>query len=797
MLFGASCALAIGAADLGAQATASAAAAQRLVTEGRVHLSADISCSLHDAAGRARDAFASNDAAALVSVARERSIYIFVHGFHPKRFGGRPAAEDVAETWSDYVATIRSNGRPFAACMMRFDTRQGFGDHQPELGNFLHALRWMTDDPQLYDPARRIYLIGYSAGGNYIKHGLRLFQRNLEASGLSPVGRAPTRMRVLTLATPHMGTSAAWHAGAVAGWWEFIVHSVRDRARTMEDLEERRWRQQLTSEWRFIAESPGATQLRLGHPELLRQNAELRENLTPNVEVLALVGSNDMLAPVAGGQLRAHGIVEHVVPGMWHRTWLWPTRDSIVALHVEHFLGLRPTGSRQAVFASMHQEVHGTPPPSMGLAAARPRARDAASARFALLARPRSPLSLAAERYLRSRAIGTPDERELAALSDAIAARVTAVRVAPEYMRYFVAANERGEEELRLWQISGLASGDASRVPGPVLAAARHLRLEIDRLFETSLPLNAPWAPPHMARMPTGHATIVRPDSARVTYRGAGGLEEERLVPIREAVGNVWDYLQYRDRAGYERTYPATFTASISPLNDAGVKVIAATYQRDDGLKSLTYYYWHRELPPALTEELLRTLEPRHPLFRIGDPRDYAPDRQPSELPTSSLLRYAGAPAPPPPREPQHDDAPLKAAVSRVLGEGRTCSATDREYGLVSGLINAYSSGQIVWTMRFRALARTAGAPIEMESQSVNARNLGWDAARIESAGGCMRVRVPTAGEARVRVMRPGSRERVASEERPYFEFYVPDSGMAEQLLDALAAFAVPVADHR
>ena len=793
ILFSAWLALAFVAVDLAAQGTPVAAAAQRLVTEGRVHLSGDISCTLHDAAGRARDAFTSNDAAALLAVGREKSIYIFVHGFHPKQFGGRPSAQDVANTFDDYIARIKADRQAFAACMMRFDTRQGFGDHQPELGNFLHALRWLTDDPQFYDPARRIYLIGYSAGGNYIKHGVRLFQRNLEASELPAVGRAPTHMRILTLATPHMGTSAGWYAGAVAAWWELIVHYPREEAETLSELEEQRWRQRLTSEWRFIAESPGAKQLGLAHPELLALNTELRASMTPNIEMLALVGDRDQLAPVSGRQLQAHGIVEHAVAGKGHWSWLRPTRDSTVAAHVERFLGLRPSVNGQLDFAADHQELYGAPPPSITRVAMRPQARDAASARFALHIQPRSGLSLAAERYLRSRAIGTPDERHLVALSDAIAARVTAIGIAPEYMRYFVAPNDRGEDELRLWQIAGLASGDAEMVPGPVLEAARHLRLEIDRLFGTSVALNSPWAPPHMARMPAGHETIVRPESARVTFRGVGGLEQERLVPINEAVLTLWGYLQYLNEEAYERTSPQTFIPAISALTEAGVKVIAATYQTDNDLRSWTYFYWHRELPAGLTQQLLQSLEPRHPLFRIGDPRDYAPDRWPSELPTSSMLRYAGAPAPPPAREVRYDDTRFEAEMRTLLGQGMTCNAPEREYAVVTALIRGYNSGLIGWATRSRALPRTARTPIELETQSVNVRNIRWDAAQLQRVGGCMRVRVPTADGTLVRVGSSGA-GGISSREQPHFEFHAPDA-VAVRILEAIVAFSVPVAD--
>ena len=62
LLVGATYALAIGSADLAAQPAEIEKAARRLVDDGRVYRSRDISCTVYDATGRGRDAFTTSDA---------------------------------------------------------------------------------------------------------------------------------------------------------------------------------------------------------------------------------------------------------------------------------------------------------------------------------------------------------------------------------------------------------------------------------------------------------------------------------------------------------------------------------------------------------------------------------------------------------------------------------------------------------------------------------------------------------------------------------------------------------------
>jgi hypothetical protein len=193
--------------------------ADKLVQDGRLHLSGSVQCFLYDGRGKATEAFTNDDADTLLKIARHKSIFIFMHGLLPKPFGEKPTEQDVRETWNDHLQLLATGGQPCAACLFRSDILAGFGDNQPDLGNFIFALRWLTDQSALFDPERRITLVAHSLGGNHLKYGLLLFQRNNEASGVSKLGAGKTEMRILFLATPHRGT-ALTIAGAAA---DFIV----------------------------------------------------------------------------------------------------------------------------------------------------------------------------------------------------------------------------------------------------------------------------------------------------------------------------------------------------------------------------------------------------------------------------------------------------------------------------------------------------------------------------------------------------------------------------------------------
>lgn len=274
------------------------AAAESLVRNGPVYLTGDVVCEIGDGHGKVTDAHDGSDARALLRVASSRRIYLFAHGFwnqNPRRTKAPPSY--ASNTWGGHLDAIRERGEPYSACLFILDSARGFGDQQKGVGNFLFALRALTDDRDLYDREREILLIGYSAGVNYLKQGLVLYQEHLAANGIGPTGIQPTPMIFIFLGGVHQGAVVSDLLQAGVLLYNEIGRSNEREPRTYKEASDQRWREFERSEREALATSKGATQLTLNSADLARLNRAFASAITANVRLFNMASASDWVAP--------------------------------------------------------------------------------------------------------------------------------------------------------------------------------------------------------------------------------------------------------------------------------------------------------------------------------------------------------------------------------------------------------------------------------------------------------------------------------------------------------------------
>ncbi len=134
--------------------------------------------------------------AATRAAGRARTIVILIHGFDT---AGTPA--NVSDMWLSMRTATRAADRTAAICIARWDSRRGIDDANGGLSHLLDAVaRGATGSRP--DGQRVITFVGHSAGGNRAKAELlRLHDRAAWPAG--------TRIRLLTLGTPHRGVPMA------------------------------------------------------------------------------------------------------------------------------------------------------------------------------------------------------------------------------------------------------------------------------------------------------------------------------------------------------------------------------------------------------------------------------------------------------------------------------------------------------------------------------------------------------------------------------------------------------------
>lgn len=269
--------------------------ANYLVQEGKVHLSGNISCELHGRTQNGVDAYVASDAKALLNVASHTRIYLFLHGFYVNLYDGRPPMEKIRADWRTHINLIRRHNQDFVACLFIHDTAAGFGNHQPSFGNFLFALRWLTDDPELHDPDRRIYIVTHSAGFGYAKYGYLLFSQTLAKNGLGKREAALTPMRFIFLAAPHFGTETTGTALMAAGLFRLVNELTDQPSRNYEDASRKRFQERKAAAMLRMATSRGARQLLPGNQLLRELDSIFQATLPDNAEIFNFYSLADMI----------------------------------------------------------------------------------------------------------------------------------------------------------------------------------------------------------------------------------------------------------------------------------------------------------------------------------------------------------------------------------------------------------------------------------------------------------------------------------------------------------------------
>lgn len=303
------------------------ALASQLVQSGGIRLTGDITCESGPGNGTFGEIHTGSDAAALLEVAEHRSIYLYAHGFYTYPRRTKPPLSYAQDTWKGHLAVVRNLGSPYVACLFITDTARGFGDGQTLIGDFLFALRALTDDPDLYDPKREIVAVGYSAGANYVKQSLVTYQKYLRANGVEPAGIEPTRMTWVFLGGVHTGTGASDLANAGIQLLNAIQRSNEKEARGADANFEQRWREYLRSEREALTGSRGAQQLQVGNPELAELNLAFKQALTANIRVINLVSTTDIVAPPSAATLPF--VPSVLLDGLSHSDFVGPPTEKL------------------------------------------------------------------------------------------------------------------------------------------------------------------------------------------------------------------------------------------------------------------------------------------------------------------------------------------------------------------------------------------------------------------------------------------------------------------------------------
>ena len=600
--------------------------AEKLVREGHVHLSGDVQCFIYDAAGTRHDAFEVDDADTLLKIAACDSIFVFVHGFQAKPFGGRPSPIEAEQTWHSHLALLEGGGKPVAVCIVRTDMLQGFGDQQPDLGNLIFSLRWLTDQPAFFRADRRITMVAHSAGGNYLKHALLLFQRSNQASGVEPGGAGRTEMRVLFLATPHYGTDVAVVTAIGSELFEMMVswfEKPKSTYTTYEQYDARRSRERTTAELKHLAESKGALQLVPGSSDLMTLNARFRQNVGGNYLILNIASVDDKIVPAKLSVMgwTAPGVVDLQISNLGHFGFLDPTDEptGYISLRrmLRDFYKLSDDRLYEAENDIFNRSLTGKSPPPL------PDPRPYAGSnppKFALAAKPRSSTSLALERYLRTRLVGPATDDQMAEIADVMASRFEAAQLpAKDYQICF--SGTGNERKLLLYRIPEIESGDLASPQAKAIAT--HLEAELRECLPPGVNIYWPFGnqdPPKTAI--EAPASPLKPIAAN-GYRGPGALLSQELKGMESTIYDLSTYVKYRRDMS-----PLAYWNMVNSL-PREVQCIKAVYRSPTIADTTrTVYFWYKQAPPEFTE-MKKTLPSYHPALLIRDACDNAPDRLP------------------------------------------------------------------------------------------------------------------------------------------------------------------------
>jgi hypothetical protein len=290
------------------------------------------------------DMYSRSDAETLVRLVERKRIFLFIHGFYwtldPFPDTGTPTFKYVLSLWKDHFSFVRSIDKEAVSCIVTLDSTDGFGANETSLGDFLTALRWLTDSPAFYSPDREVVVVGHSAGGNFSKQALLRLRRNWSRIPASiPEDYRTTRMSFVFLGVPHLGTSLVDLLRQVAVLWGEIqapaaYSEARQPLETVYQRIKREVEEKRIAERRRIIQSRGGEQLRDGNSGLKKLNAEFLSLLDEQTYIYNLFSPADLVAGAYTSSLNALGaspaptarVHEASLPGLGHSAFLqWQT----------------------------------------------------------------------------------------------------------------------------------------------------------------------------------------------------------------------------------------------------------------------------------------------------------------------------------------------------------------------------------------------------------------------------------------------------------------------------------------
>jgi hypothetical protein len=225
----------------------------------------------------------------LASVAQSQAIAVFVHGLNFFSDSGRPGLAELEADWAAHIATLRASSPSHAYCLVAWDTLKGMTPDQTQLAYLLFALRTLADQPGVYDPARTLTVVGHSAGGLYAKHAYVQFAdtRAGEQRYTPLEGNRQTRLRIVTLGTPHQGAGFASNANMLAAMFPALNKMAHVAISDAEAAV-------LNAAIKAKARSPGMEQLRAidGNPFLKKLNQQFAQGFNAN-EFASVASKND------------------------------------------------------------------------------------------------------------------------------------------------------------------------------------------------------------------------------------------------------------------------------------------------------------------------------------------------------------------------------------------------------------------------------------------------------------------------------------------------------------------------
>jgi len=148
----------------------------------------------------------------LLNIAEAEHLVIFVHGFIPDKFGGEHSFDGLVDVWQHHI-NIAKKVDNTAYCVVTWNTEYGHDDERNTLTYFLYAYYLATSNirKSIRYQKPTLTIVGHSAGGNYIKYSY-LFAKSAFEEVNKKLKRGlyiNAETRIVTLGTPHLGTSFA------------------------------------------------------------------------------------------------------------------------------------------------------------------------------------------------------------------------------------------------------------------------------------------------------------------------------------------------------------------------------------------------------------------------------------------------------------------------------------------------------------------------------------------------------------------------------------------------------------